>query len=212
MRAGLPAEFGGTERFEIRRRLGAGGMGVVYAAYDRERNAQVAIKTLRSLSPDRIARFKSEFRAVQGLSHPNLVAMGELLEAGGQWFFTMELVDGVDFARYVRPSSDDATAVSATEHTPRPQIAALDEPRLRDAACQLARGLAALHAAGMIHRDVKPSNVRVTPEGRVVLLDFGLIRDARSVDSTDADMVGTVAYMAPEQAWGGGGPPRAPRV
>jgi len=186
-------------------------MGVVYAAHDRERNVQVALKVLHRLSPDRIARFKGEFRAVQNLSHPNLVAMGELLEADGHWFFTMELVDGVDFARYVRPpaAAEGGDEATLTEDVPAARATArFDEARLRAAAGQLARAISAVHAAGMIHRDVKSSNVRVTPQGRVVLLDFGLVRDARELETTETDTVGTVAYMAPEQAFGGAvGPP-----
>jgi len=203
----ISAEFGGTERFEIRRRIGAGGMGVVYDAYDRERNARVALKTLRSLSPTMIARLKSEFRALQGVAHPNLVGMGELLFAKGQWFFTMEMVDGCDFAAYIRPSPRPAS-VDGEDTGPYARPAdrpPLDEARLRDAAGQLAQALAAIHAAGIIHRDVKPTNVRVTPDGRVVLLDFGLVRDTRpsSDHTTEADVVGTGAYMAPEQVFGG---------
>jgi len=200
------AEFGGTERFEIRQRIGAGGMGVVYDAYDRERNARVALKTLHSLSPTMIGRLKSEFRALQGLAHPNLVGMGELLSANGQWFFTMEMVDGCDFAAYIRPSRR-APSQDGEETAPYARPAdrpPLDEARLRDAACQLAQALATIHAAGIIHRDIKPTNVRVTPDGRVVLLDFGLVRDTRpnSDHSTETGAVGTGAYMAPEQAFG----------
>jgi eukaryotic-like serine/threonine-protein kinase len=160
-------------------------MGVVYDAYDHDRGTRVALKALHSLSAATIGRLKSEFRALQGFVHPNLVAMGELLEVDGTWFFTMELVEGVDFLDHVRPA--DGT---------------LDEARLRDAAGQLARALVAVHAAGMVHRDVKPSNVRVTPQGRVVLLDFGLVRDARADHGPSSEVVGTVAYMAPEQAFG----------
>jgi hypothetical protein len=88
-------EFGGTDRFAVVRRIGAGGMGVVYEVWDREREAPFALKTLRGLSPHRLSLFKNEFRALRGLSHRNLVTLGELVKDRGHWFFTMELVDGI---------------------------------------------------------------------------------------------------------------------
>lgn len=167
----------GGRRFELLRKLGQGGMGVVYEAFDRIRNQRVACKTLRSLSADALLRFKHEFRALQDVQHPNLVTLGDLVEESGQWWLTMELVDGVDFLSHAR-----------------------DEARLRAALAELAAGLGALHAAHKVHRDIKPQNVLVTAAGRVVILDFGLIGDTQAVDSA---VVGTAAYMAPEQASGG---------
>ena len=96
-------EFAGTERFQVLARLGAGGMGVVYQAFDRDRNALVALKTLKHLHPDGLFRFKQEFRTLSDLDHPNLCSLGELICEDGLWFFTMELVDGVDLLQWVRP-------------------------------------------------------------------------------------------------------------
>src|SRR5262249_28109729 len=96
-------EFRGTRRFEILRRLGAGGMGVVYEAIDREKSTHVALKTLRHMNPEGVFRFKNEFRALQDVQHPNLVSLDELIEEEGQWFLTMELVNGCDFLAFVRP-------------------------------------------------------------------------------------------------------------
>ncbi len=96
-----------SQRFEIRNRLGAGGMGVVYAAYDHRRGHEVALKKLRGIDPTRFYLFKSEFRAVAGVSHPNLVQLYELIAGDDGWFFTMELIDGVTFLEYVRPGPDD---------------------------------------------------------------------------------------------------------
>jgi hypothetical protein len=229
-----PRDFQGTARFQLRRRLGEGGMGVVWEALDRERLTPVALKTLRSLAPDALYRFKHEFRALQDLAHPNLVSLGELIEEGGQWFFTMELVRGVSLLRWVRPAdeldegeprartepsalsspAEDARALSspATEPTAAPAPARVtgggfDEPRLRAAFAQLAEGLAALHARGLVHRDVKPSNVLVATGGRVVVLDFGVVADVS--ERGDGAVVGTAAYMAPEQAAGGAVGPAA---
>src|SRR5262245_46466160 len=98
--------FASAQRFDVRRRLGQGAMGVVYEAFDRERATLIAIKALHPFgaSPDADAtlRFKNEFRALQGLQHRNLVRLGELFEDRGQWFFTMELVDGVDLLTWLR--------------------------------------------------------------------------------------------------------------
>jgi serine/threonine protein kinase len=224
-------EFTGNARFTLLRTLGEGGMGVVYEALDNERGQKVALKTLRAFSADALFRFKREFRALQALHHPNLVNLVELIEEGGQWFFTMELVAGVNFVKYARgedsqfrhsfimtpdpappeppkplpldlsptASTDEEIMQSLVERSHQPE-GKLDELKLRVALAQLAEGLGALHRAGKVHRDVKPSNILVTEEGRVVLLDFGLV--AEREDRHERRVVGTVDYMAPEQALG----------
>ena len=228
-----PPSLGGAGgRYVLGRSLGAGGMGVVYEAYDRERRQSVALKTLRSFDPPSISRFKQEFRTLADVAHPNLVRLYELVASGEtQIFFTMELVSGTDFLGFVRradaeppeaPPVQPLTFRRAThreEATTAPHVEAPDAARpflrrprggrspadfdrLRPAFAQLALGVHALHVAGKLHRDIKPSNVRVTPEGRVVLLDFGVAIDlARVVDESLAEheIVGTVTYMAPEQ-------------
>jgi len=209
--------FPGTSRFEIVRSLGAGGMGEVYEAIDRERDQHVALKTLRAMGADSLLRFKNEFREFQNLQHPNLITVGELYSEEGEWFFTMELLDGVDFLDYVRPSSasarrssSDRSPSQSTEPMGQPrgirpssQDGTFNEARLRPALQQLAQGLLALHDAGKVHRDIKPSNILVTPHGRVVLLDFGLATEVQHRQhKSEVDIVGTVEYMAPEQAAG----------
>jgi tetratricopeptide (TPR) repeat protein len=188
-------------RFVLRRLLGSGAFGDVYEAEDRRDGGHVALKILRETQPDWLDRFKREFRALQGLLHPNLVALDELFfdEGGHQWFFTMELLRGVDLGTHVRPDS-------APPSVERPESSALpfDERKLRRALRQLLEGLAALHAADKVHRDIKPSNILVTHEGRVVLLDFGLVTEMQH--SMSSAMVGTPLYMAPEQATGDVGP------
>ncbi|HZS38784.1 MAG TPA: protein kinase [Polyangia bacterium] len=203
MRRDSTGEFAGTERFQLLRRIGGGGMGVVYEALDRERGAKVALKTLKAESSSgggaaTLQRFKNEFRWLQDLHHPNVVSFGELFAEDGRWFFTMELVDGVDFLAYVRPLPPRSPILDEVRPTPldRPT---LDLDRLRAVLPQLARGVHALHRAGKVHRDIKPSNVLVTPAGRVVLVDFGLVRDTLA-NFSDAHVVGSVDYMAPEQA------------
>ena len=173
-------DFAGTDRFSIQRRLGTGGFGTVYQAYDREQNTVVALKTLRHLDAQSLFEFKREFRALADISHPNLVTLYELISDGEQCFFTMELVKGVNFREF-----------------------ASDRTRVHEAAKQLARGVSVLHAAGKLHRDLKPSNVLVTGEGRVVILDFGLITDTITHDPHDSLRVaGTPGYMSPEQRAG----------
>jgi tetratricopeptide (TPR) repeat protein len=180
---GTPAD----ERFEIRGHLGTGASGAVYEAYDRHADQRVALKELMHVSPGALARFKNEFRALADIHHPNLVRLKELIERDGRWYIVMELIDGDELLRHVRAVSNDP---------------GFDERLLRDAFAGLAEGLSALHAAGILHRDLKPSNVRVTREGRAVLLDFGLITAVDEHDQSTHDAVGTIAYMAPEQAAG----------
>jgi hypothetical protein len=215
-------EFEGTARFKILRRLGAGGMGVVYEAQDGEKNVRVALKTMQSAQAGALLRFKTEFRALADLAHPNLAALHELHMEGPVPFFTMEVVRGVDLLTYVRgeQSRQDVDSFASTEAAsprslrpstrpnPSPERSALrphtlDEGKLRQSLRQLAAGVQALHDAGKLHRDLKPSNVLVTPEGRVVILDFGLVADIDpgGLHATVGDVItGTPEYMAPEQA------------
>jgi tetratricopeptide (TPR) repeat protein len=193
-------------------------MGVVYEAVDHERRTRVALKTLRSLDAEGRIRFKHEFRALSDIHHPNLVGLGELIEEPGRLFFTMEVVHGVHFIDYVRPRAARAQPGYRSEEGPGSKAAppgstlqhrqaawllrdgeTFDEGRLRSALGQLARGLSALHGAQKVHRDIKPSNVLVDENGRVVILDFGLIADLERQDRESA-VVGTAHFMAPEQA------------
>src|SRR5438552_18146080 len=99
---GLPRD----ERFEIRGKLGSGGLGVVYRAFDRVRGTEVALKTLRQVTGRDLYRFKREFRLLADLAHPNLAALHELHTVGDEWFLTMELVEGGSFIDWVRPSGE----------------------------------------------------------------------------------------------------------
>jgi hypothetical protein len=211
------------------RRLGTGGFGAVYLAHDRTLDAHVALKKLERVNPSSVYRFKQEFRAMADLRHPNLVRLHELFSVADTWCFTMELVEGETFDRHVRggeaPRGDAAllTTVSgrATEdlhaEADRPaarpghatiqfgissDLAFIDE-RLRPALAGLVEGVLALHEAGVLHRDLKPSNVLVRPDGRVVILDFGLVATGVvDVHQSYDGPAGTPGYMSPEQAAG----------
>ncbi len=163
--------------------------------------------------------FKREFRAFADISHPNLVTLYELTSDGKHCFFTMEPVKGMDFVDYARKGTyrkrSESLKLTLDDGPARPQragvatgdstslVAAFDPHRLRAALRQLAEGVSALHAAGKLHRDLKPSNVLVTAEGRVVILDFGLITEVASPALGEIPViVGTPAYMSPEQGAG----------
>ncbi len=175
-------------RFEILEEIGAGGFGRVLRAKDRETGTEVALKELHRFGADALLRFKKEFRLLADIQHPNLVRVGELFESEGRWGFSMELVPGADFLSWVREGEP---------------ARGFDEVRLRDGVTQLAEGLLALHGRSLLHRDVKPQNVRIRPDGRLVLLDFGLVSHLSHLSAgrqTSEAAAGTAAYMAPEQA------------
>ena len=233
-------DFLGTDRFKIRRRLGSGGMGVVYEAHDRETDKLVALKALTHTEATHISRFRNEFRSLADVSHPNLVTLYEFMSDGESWFFTMELVRGVNFLQYVRPGYNPnrshfsmtptlIQSVSGGQQEFEPMVdyeavtqqldpstnsnedissqqadlsrsSTLDVERLRTALRQLAEGLHGLHETGKLHRDIKPSNVLVSKEGRVVILDFGLVTEVEDRELPESvNLAGTPDYMSPEQ-------------
>ena len=180
--------------YELIRELGRGGMGVVYEARHTKTNNRVALKTLptggrgQEVNADKLYRFRKEFRRLSEINHPNLVGMQTLEVDGSQWFFTMDVIDGIGFLSFVRPNNQ------------------LDESRLRSCLNQLANGVMALHRRNIIHRDLKPSNVLVSANGTVSILDFGLAAEmqlATDMTQTKSGMfAGTPRYAAPEQMFG----------
>lgn len=218
----MDGDFTGTDRFVIERQLGAGSMGAVYLAYDRKLESRVALKLLLSVDAPNIYRFKKEFRALADVTHRNLVTLHELFSEHDQWFFTMEYVEGKDLLSHVhggRRRAFDSTPKAISELPPAERLEPFEGPvkglemlfptplehedRLRSVLLQVVEGLMAVHAAGKLHRDLKPENVLVTPQGRAVLLDFGIVVDQqKDIHETLATIIGTPAYMAPEQCRG----------
>jgi eukaryotic-like serine/threonine-protein kinase len=178
-------------RYLIEREIGRGGMGTVFAAFDRQLEERVALKLLDT-APGRSAaaleRFRREVRVARRVTHRNAARTFDIGEHGGAHYLTMELVDGTPLDQLLR----------------REGALAID--RAADIGRQLCMGLDAAHTAGVIHRDLKPANVLVQTSGRVVITDFGIARqiddDAR-VTVEGMGLIGTPAYMAPEQVSGG---------
>lgn len=202
-------------RFVVRRRLGAGGMGIVYAAHDEELDRTIAIKLLLHDSPGRESsrqarrdRLRREAQILARLSHPNVVPVYEVGEHDGTVFVVMEYVRGTTLQAWVEE----------------------DEPSWREvlqAYLEAGRGLSAAHRAGVVHRDFKPANVLRGRDGRIVVVDFGLARtEKRQPDPAESlvhgagkgppstltgtgTRIGTPGYMAPEQIRGGRGDERS---
>jgi eukaryotic-like serine/threonine-protein kinase len=182
-------------RYDVVRALGWGGMAEVYLAVDRQLGREVAVKVIRErFAEDErfVARFRREARAAASLSHPNVVAVHDVGVHEGSPFIVMEYVPGRTLAELVRDGGP------------------MDPGRVAEIGEAVARALGAAHAAGIVHRDVKPGNVMVTADGRVKVLDFGIARALRWTPLTDTPAVqGTAEYMAPEYVKGDGADPRS---
>jgi eukaryotic-like serine/threonine-protein kinase len=187
-------------RYEIRTLLGVGGMGEVYLAQDTKLNRKVALKLLlgsAAANPDRLRRFTQEAQAASALNHPNIVTVHDVDADAGVHYITTEFIEGETLRRRLE----------------RGRLPLADALRI---AIQVADALAAAHRDGIVHRDVKPENLLLRPDGYVKVVDFGLAKlteaagdsgrtevETRAVHNTAAGVVlGTVAYMSPEQARG----------
>ncbi|MGA2772866.1 MAG: protein kinase [Bryobacteraceae bacterium] len=179
-------------RYQIVSRLGEGGMGVVYRAYDTQLRRPVALKVLPpeyASDPERRERLLREARAASALNHPNIVSIHEVGFDNGVNFIAMEFVEGKSLGDIIPARG-------------------LPLAKALDYAVQVAGGLAKAHAAGVIHRDLKPGNIMLTGDGLVKLLDFGLARRVELGEGHDTaltvegEILGTPAYMSPEQAEG----------
>ncbi len=177
-------------RYEILSLLGSGGMGTVYRARDVELDEHVALKVLRRElldAPGMVARFRSEAKLARRVTHRNVARVFDITEHEGERFLTMELIDG------------EPLSTSLARGGPQPLERAIA------IAADVAAGLAAAHAAGVVHRDLKPDNVLLAKDGRAVITDFGVARaftGALAMSSAAGALLGTPAYMAPEQVEG----------
>jgi len=187
-------------RYEILEPLGAGGMGEVYRARDRELDRDVAVKVLPEAvarDPDRLARFKREAKAVAKLSHPSILEIYDFGQEGDVTFAVTELLEGEDLGERLQSVGGP-----------------MSWKEVGRIGAAVADGLAAAQGNGIVHRDLKPSNIMVCADGRVKILDFGLARfheeatpDAETASvtpahSTPGAVMGTVGYMSPEQVRG----------
>src|SRR5262245_44843412 len=176
-------------RYALLEKLGEGGMGEVYLAHDTQLDRKVALKVLPAHAvndPDALGRFQREARALAQLSDPGIVQAFDSGEEAGKHFLVMEFVEGVSLAAMLAEKKQ------------------LSAPRAADFACQAARALQHAHDKGLVHRDVKPSNLLVTPQGRVKILDLGLARFlqdqiAEPARTREGAGMGTPDYVAPEQ-------------
>ncbi|RYG86241.1 serine/threonine protein kinase, partial [bacterium] len=164
-------------RYVVVKDIGRGGMGKVELVYDRDRGELVARKRMLGTGGVALVRFKDEFRSISSFAHRNLVKLHELAYDEEGVFFTMEYVDGIAFDAYAR-RGDEAIAKAARD---------------------LVSALAYLHARGIVHRDIKPTNVLVRADGTAKLIDFGVhARFGRGARPESANPAGSLPYLAPE--------------
>jgi eukaryotic-like serine/threonine-protein kinase len=176
--------------YKIIEQVGQGGMGVVYKAEDLKLKRDVAVKFLPhhiSINEDEKQRFEIEAQAAASLNHPNIATIFSIEEAEGEMFIVMEYINGKELKEIVRAYRDKPLTVNYVINY----------------AVQIAEGLQAAHSKGIIHRDIKSSNIMVTEDGKIKIMDFGLAKIGKGKEVTQAGLtVGTIAYMSPEQTKG----------
>jgi len=197
-----------ASRYRIVRKLGAGGMSEVFEAVDTHYDLRVAVKVIRRAEGFSLLRFKEEFRSLADLRHPNLIRLFDLAFDGEKWFFTMELVDGLDLVTHVEALSGSPSLHSVESSLDESSLYGRSavSSEIRRLFNEIASALQFLHSAGMVHRDIKPSNILVDSLGRPRILDFGIAKYIGSAEEIQEALrlrkVGTPGYVAPEQIRG----------
>lgn len=174
-------------RYEIRERVGTGGFGNVYRAWDPVIGREVALKTCESLQKPILERFAREARLAGGLDHPNIVRIHDFQNGEEPCFMVQEFLPGEDLGKRL------------ARKTPMPLS---EKARIL---AEIADGLVHAHAQGIVHRDIKPANIRLLPDGAVKILDFGIAKslDGERTMTRPGVTIGSLGYMAPEQIDGG---------
>jgi hypothetical protein len=186
--------------YRVVREIGRGAMGIVFEAVQESLCRRVALKVLPgnfALDPRRVERFRREARATARIHHPNIVPVYEVGEADGNHFYAMEYLDGPSLDRVLAAAREESRGA-------KPGSSAASDPvyvaRGVEQFAALSEGLSEAHRLGLVHRDVKPSNILLDRGGRYVLVDFGLVREEEAETLTrSGEMVGTLGYMSPEQ-------------
>ena len=175
------------KRYEVLSKIGAGGMADVYKGKDLMLNRFVAIKVLKKEYKEDenfVRKFKSEAQAAAGLLNPNIVNVYDVGEDRGLYYMIMEIVDGITLKEYIQRKGR------------------LTHKEVLSIAIQMCTGIGAAHAAGIVHRDIKPHNIMISKEGKVKVTDFGIAK-AISSNTISSNAMGSVHYTSPEQARGG---------
>ncbi|MBN2191784.1 MAG: serine/threonine protein kinase [Polyangiaceae bacterium] len=192
----LPTAIGQDARFIVDGLLGTGDWAQVYRARDRRTGMRVAVKVSKGRSHGHRQRLEEEFSVLQRLDHPNLTRHFDLYLERSEAFFTLELVEGEDLVSAIRAGAKRRQSADGSEFSPLPQAGLL---RLSRAFPQLVSAVETLHGAGLVHRDLTRENVRLAFDGRVVVLDYGLVERPRVGGRGPSALAGVPAYMAPEQ-------------
>ena len=176
-----------ADRYLIEELVGVGGMCNVYRAFDAEALRTVAVKMLRdeyAADEEYLRRFRNESRAINALSHPNIVSVYDVSHSDDVEYIVMELIDGITLKQYLQKKS------------------VLDPSEVLDFTIQTAKALEHAHSKGIIHRDIKPQNIMLLKDGMIKVADFGIASLENTIEENNGETVGSVHYIAPEQARG----------
>ena len=193
----LPAAGEMIDHYLLKKEIGRGGMAIIFEAIDQRDSSTVALKVMshRENNEDFQKRFQREFKALSNLNHPNVLRVFTRGECNGSPYFTMEYLKG----QTLREKVTAWTALSPTERF----------ARARSILIQMARALDYIHYLGWVHRDISPANIMIMPDDTVKLMDFGVVKIPGTELTIVGEVIGTVAYISPEQIKNDAVDPRA---